>query len=161
MLFYSCQQHRFTHATGCPRQAAVDVLGYLPGPALPANAGACDLLAGEVFAYAVGAGVGVVDVRPGPLWSPAVAVCVCAECARLLLVCHVLHHTCATSLCMLRTLPCARPSAGGGGSVWGDVPQHWVAMALLSHHCGCRRQAATCRPRRLNECLICSWHRWH
>lgn len=43
-------------------QAAVDVLGILPGPALKANAGACDLLYGEAFAYAVSGAVAVVDV---------------------------------------------------------------------------------------------------
>lgn len=42
--------------------AAVDILGLLPGPATKLNAGACDLLAGEVFAYAVSAAVAVVDV---------------------------------------------------------------------------------------------------
>ncbi|KAK9845287.1 hypothetical protein WJX81_002462 [Elliptochloris bilobata] len=69
--------------------AAIDVLGYLPGPALPANAGACDLLAGEVFAYAVGSGTGVVDVRRMQLacvlqgrhrGTPVTAVSWCPEC---------------------------------------------------------------------------------
>jgi hypothetical protein len=41
----------------------VDVLGLLPGPALKTNAGACDLLYGEAFAYAVSGSVAVVDVR--------------------------------------------------------------------------------------------------
>ena len=43
--------------------AAVDVLGFLPGPVSKNNAGAADLLAGELFAYAVSTGVAVVDVR--------------------------------------------------------------------------------------------------
>lgn len=43
--------------------AAVDVLGFLPGPVSKTNAGAADLLAGELFAYAVSSGVAVVDVR--------------------------------------------------------------------------------------------------
>lgn len=43
--------------------AAVDVLGFLPGPVSKNNAGAADLLAGELFAYAVSSGVAVVDVR--------------------------------------------------------------------------------------------------
>lgn len=43
--------------------AAVDVLGFLPGPVSKSNAGAADLLAGELFAYAVSSGVAVVDVR--------------------------------------------------------------------------------------------------
>ena len=42
--------------------AAVDVLGFLPGPVSKNNAGAADLLAGELFAYAVSSGVAVVDV---------------------------------------------------------------------------------------------------
>ena len=42
--------------------AAVDILGSLPGPATKQNAGACDLLAGEAFAYAVSSAVAVVDV---------------------------------------------------------------------------------------------------
>ena len=44
-------------------QGSVDVLGLLPGPAIKANGGACDLLHGEVFAYAVSGSVAVVDVR--------------------------------------------------------------------------------------------------
>ncbi|MCJ1241766.1 hypothetical protein MMC14_009772 [Varicellaria rhodocarpa] len=43
--------------------AAVDVLGFLPGPVSKNNAGAADLLAGELFAYAVSSGVAVVDVH--------------------------------------------------------------------------------------------------
>ncbi|KAA6419923.1 MAG: hypothetical protein FRX49_10113 [Trebouxia sp. A1-2] len=43
--------------------AAVDVLGFLPGPVSKINAGAADLLAGELFAYAVSSGVAVVDVH--------------------------------------------------------------------------------------------------
>lgn len=43
--------------------AAVDVIGFLPGPVSKNNAGAADLLAGELFAYAVSSGVAVVDVR--------------------------------------------------------------------------------------------------
>lgn len=42
--------------------AAVDVLGFLPGPVSKNNAGAADLLAGELFAYAVSSGVAVIDV---------------------------------------------------------------------------------------------------
>ena len=44
----------------------MDVLGLLPGPALKTNAGACDLLNGEAFAYAVSGSVAVVDVRCSP-----------------------------------------------------------------------------------------------
>ena len=44
-------------------QGSADILGLLPGPALKANGGACDLLYGEVFAYAVSGSVAVVDVR--------------------------------------------------------------------------------------------------
>lgn len=42
--------------------AAVDILGILPGPSTKLNVGACDLLAGEAFAYAVSSAVAVVDV---------------------------------------------------------------------------------------------------
>ena len=48
----------------------MDVLGILPGPALKANAGSCDLLYGEAFAYAVSGSVAVVDVRPSRLAEP-------------------------------------------------------------------------------------------
>jgi hypothetical protein len=44
-------------------QGSVDILGILPGPALKCNGGACDLLHGELFAYAVSGSVAVVDVR--------------------------------------------------------------------------------------------------
>ena len=44
-------------------QGSVDVLGLLPGPALKSNNEACDILHGEVFAYAVSGSVAVVDVR--------------------------------------------------------------------------------------------------
>ena len=44
-------------------RGSVDVLGLLPGPALKSNNGACDILHGEVFAYAVSGSVAVVDVR--------------------------------------------------------------------------------------------------
>ena len=43
-------------------RGSVDVLGLLPGPALKSNGGACDILHGEVFAYAVSGSVAVVDV---------------------------------------------------------------------------------------------------
>ena len=52
--------------------AAVDVLGFLPGPVSKNNAGAADLLAGELFAYAVSSGVAVVDVS----LQPAACSCV-------------------------------------------------------------------------------------
>lgn len=44
--------------------AALDVLGYLPGPPTRYNCGAAETLAGETFAYGVGASVAVLDVRP-------------------------------------------------------------------------------------------------
>ena len=44
-------------------RGSVDVLGLLPGPALKSNGGACDILHGEVFAYAVSGSVAIVDVR--------------------------------------------------------------------------------------------------
>lgn len=50
--------------------AAVDVLGFLPGPVSKNNAGAADLLAGELFAYAVSSGVAVVDVRIDAYLAP-------------------------------------------------------------------------------------------
>lgn len=43
--------------------AALDVLGYLPGPPTRYNCGAADLLAGETFAYGVGTSVTIIDVR--------------------------------------------------------------------------------------------------
>ena len=43
--------------------AALDELGYLPGPPTRYNCGAADLLAGETFAYGVGASVAIMDVR--------------------------------------------------------------------------------------------------
>ena len=49
-----------------PPLAAVDVLGHLPGPVSKTNAGAGDLLAGEVFAYAVSSSIAVVDVSSSP-----------------------------------------------------------------------------------------------
>ena len=49
-----------------PPIAAVDVLGHLPGPVSKTNAGAGDLLAGEVFAYAVSSSIAVVDVSSSP-----------------------------------------------------------------------------------------------
>lgn len=49
-----------------PPIAAVDVLGHLPGPVSKTNAGAGDLLAGEVFAYAVSSSIAVVDVSTSP-----------------------------------------------------------------------------------------------
>ena len=60
--------------------AAVDVLGFLPGPASKTNTGAADLLGGEALAYAVASSVAVVDVSAvvpasnvcfGPSCSPA------------------------------------------------------------------------------------------
>ncbi len=42
--------------------AAVDVLGFLPGPASKHNTGAADLLGGEALAYAVASSIVVVDV---------------------------------------------------------------------------------------------------
>ena len=43
--------------------AALDVLGYLPGPPTRYNCGAADTLAGETFAYGVASAVAVLDVR--------------------------------------------------------------------------------------------------
>ncbi|KAK9863395.1 hypothetical protein WJX84_011255 [Apatococcus fuscideae] len=43
--------------------AAVDVLGFLPGPASKTNTGAADLLGGEALAYAVASSIAVVDVH--------------------------------------------------------------------------------------------------
>ncbi|KAK9867753.1 hypothetical protein WJX84_002654 [Apatococcus fuscideae] len=43
--------------------AAVDVLGFLPGPASKHNTGAADLLGGEALAYAVASSIAVVDVH--------------------------------------------------------------------------------------------------
>ena len=51
------------------RQAAVDVVGFVPAPATKANRGAADILEGQLFAYGVGSGVAVVEVRPGALLS--------------------------------------------------------------------------------------------
>ena len=58
--------------------AAVDVLGILPGPATKLNAGACDLLAGEAFAYAVSSAVAVVDVSAQAIAEPALLPNVCS-----------------------------------------------------------------------------------
>ena len=66
-----------------PPIAAVDVLGHLPGPVSKTNAGAGDLLAGEVFAYAVSSSIAVVDVSLSPssqrilLASPSCWSCSC------------------------------------------------------------------------------------
>lgn len=43
--------------------AAVDILGYLPGPASKANMGACAMFGGEAFAFGVASAVAVIDVR--------------------------------------------------------------------------------------------------
>ncbi|KAK9829709.1 hypothetical protein WJX72_007460 [[Myrmecia] bisecta] len=69
--------------------AAVDVLGFLPGPASKNNAGAADMLAGEAFAYAVSSAVAVVDVhrmqlacvlQGGHKSAAVTAVSWCPEC---------------------------------------------------------------------------------
>lgn len=57
--------------------AAVDVLGFLPGPASKTNTGAADLLGGEALAYAVASSVAVVDVSAV---VPASNVCFAPSC---------------------------------------------------------------------------------
>ena len=43
--------------------AAVDVIGHLPAPVVKGNKGACDILEGQLFAYGVGSGVAIIEVR--------------------------------------------------------------------------------------------------
>lgn len=62
----STAQH--TQQGGADREgsmaAALDVLGYLPGPPTRHNCSAAETLAGELFAYGVASAVAILDVRP-------------------------------------------------------------------------------------------------
>jgi hypothetical protein len=49
--------------------AAVDGLGFLPSPPSKGNNGACQLLEGQVFAYASHSAISIVDVRPNAFKS--------------------------------------------------------------------------------------------
>ena len=49
--------------------AAMALLGQLPGPPSKANQGACGVLDGDVFAYAVSSSVAVLDVSAADLAS--------------------------------------------------------------------------------------------
>jgi len=50
--------------------AAVDGLGFLPSPPSKGNNGACQLLEGQVLAYASHSAINIVDVRQAAYISP-------------------------------------------------------------------------------------------
>ena len=47
--------------------ASVDLVSFLPAPPTKANRGACQLLEGQLLAYATGVTVVIIDVRIPPL----------------------------------------------------------------------------------------------